>query len=352
MSPKFRGDSNDWLDDEDSNKKVRGSKKGKKPQGFIPVEGESLPLERANAVVAEVFPNLCRATLMETPKQGLLCSYRRVGVMSGTEDKRERSPVAVGDRVLVEKTGTDTGVVVAVCERRNTLTRPAPGGESNRVHVLAANVDLLVIVASAIEPEFAPGLVDRFLVAAGAEKIRALICVTKVDLPLGASKKLWEEYRKLGYQVLEVSSKTEQGLAGLLTEMANGETVFCGHSGVGKTSLLQKFLGQEVGRIGKVNESTGRGRHTTTSAVRYLGPSGQGWIDTPGIREFGLTGITPELLAGYFPEFYDLPCKIKSCLHREEEGCAARTLFRHTSYLKIMKTLLGEPEEEILFRRP
>lgn len=342
MSPKFRGDSNDWLDEEDSNKKQRGSKKGKKPQGFIPVEGESLPLEQANSVVAEVFPNLCRVTLLEDAQAPLLCSYRRVGVMSGTADKRERSPVAVGDRTLVEKTGKDSGVVVAVCARRNTLTRPAPGGESNRVHVLAANVDLLVIVASTIKPDFAPGLVDRFLVAAEAEKIRTIICVTKVDLPLPESTRLWEGYRALGYKVLEVSSKTSAGLPELLAEMGESETVFCGHSGVGKTSLLQKLLGQEIGRVAQVNESTGRGRHTTTSAVRYLGPKEQGWIDTPGVREFGLAGITPELLAGYFPEFHGLPCAVKSCLHLEEEGCVARSLFRYTSYQRIMQSLMEE----------
>ena len=356
MSPKFRGDSNSWLDEQRNSTKVRGSKKGKKQQGFVPRVNEAPSYEQANGVVEEVFPNQCRvAELGAGDGEGFLCKYRRVGIKSGGPF-RERSPVAVGDRVVVEKTGKDSGVISQICERRNTLTRPAPGAEmrdGKRVHVLAANIELVVIVASALEPEFTPGLVDRFLIAAQAEKIPVLICVTKVDLIEKEApkppkpQKPWMHYSSYGYEVVEISNKTGMGMADLVKKMKTFETVFCGHSGVGKTSLLQKLLNKTVGKTGDVNEQTGRGRHTTTSAVRYRGPESQGWVDTPGVREFGLTGIAPEELKDFFPELKEIECESPSCIHRAGEvGCRAVDFLRYSSYQRILESLFEKIGEQ------
>ncbi|MBI2712053.1 MAG: ribosome small subunit-dependent GTPase A [Bdellovibrio sp.] len=344
MSPKFRGNSknwqSDWLDNTENTQSLRGPKKGKKPQGFIRLEGDSVPIDQANGIVEEVFPNLCRVIGLDPQQPGVLCSYRRVGVKGGRKDKRERSPVTVGDRVLFETTGANSGVVLSICERRNTLTRPAPGGESNRIHVLAANIEKLVIVASAVEPEFTCGLVDRFAVAAQAEGIPVLICVTKMDLVNADSDLAWKNYKTLGFSVVEVSIKRDQGVQDLLEALGKSEAVFCGHSGVGKTSLLQKLLGRPVGKTGEVNQQTGRGRHTTTSAVRYLGPLLQGWIDTPGVKEFGLADISSQSLLAFFPEMQGLGCPSPVCIHNGETGCKATHLFRYPSYRRILQSLL------------
>jgi len=336
MAPKFKGDSEDWLDDEDG-----ARQRGARPKKSNVARSLGLPPEEANAVVAEVFPNQCRVRLDEN-QQDLLCNYRRAGVVSKSKtEARERTPVAVGDRVLIKHTGESSGIVEGICTRKNRLCRPAPGRDSESLHhVLAANVDLLVIVASAGEPHFSPGLVDRFMIAAEAEGIAVLLCVSKIDLG-EPGEKPWDLYRRLGYSVVEVSSKQGLGIPQIQEQIQGKVVVFCGQSGVGKTSLLRVLLGVDVGRVGKVNESTGKGRHTTTGAVLLEGPGQSQWIDTPGVREFGLVGVSPESLADHFPELRDLSCKITNCLHIDEEGCLAQGLPRYSSYRRIFDSLVA-----------
>lgn len=342
MSPKFSGDGDDWLDDENSrSRKSAGGRKKKAPQA----RAIGLPPEEANAVVAEVFPNQCGVKMDGTGLKPL-CSYRRAGVVSkdkSGKEVRERSPVAVGDRVLVLQTGDSTGVIEGICTRKNSLSRPAPGREgTSHAHVLAANVDFLVIVASAAKPEFSSGLVDRFLVAAEAEGIPVVLCVSKIDLMDNPSAQPpWGIYRELGYAIFEVSGKNHLGLEPLLQLILGKTVVFCGHSGVGKTSLLRGLLKADVGRIGEVNEQTGKGRHTTTGAILLGGPEGSQWIDTPGIRAFGLANIPPEKLSQNFPEFRGLQCAQVGCYHLDEEGCLAKTFPRYEAYRRILQSLLA-----------
>jgi ribosome biogenesis GTPase / thiamine phosphate phosphatase len=338
MSPKFRGDAEDWLDEEEGEGATTSASKPKKaPQGTV-----KLSPDEANAVVAEVFPSICRVELDEGGGS-MLCSYRRAGVFGRGSEVRERSPVAVGDLVKVSRTSVTDGVVEGVCERRNQLSRPAPGRDTKQQvrHVIASNVDELVIVASVASPDFNSGLVDRYLVAAGSEGIPALLCVTKADMLCAGGSRIqstWELYRELGYEVIEVSAHTGTGIEVLRERLSKGVSVFCGKSGVGKTSLLRVLLGSDFGRVGAVSDATGKGQHTTTGAVLIGRPSGARWIDTPGIREFGLE-ISPEELAALFPEFGSLECTSHGCMHDGGQGCGAGSLVRFPSYLRILESL-------------
>lgn len=341
MSPKFKGGSDDWLDDESESGQGRGT--ARKPKSGAPARASALSPEEANATVTEVFPNQCRVWFDEAGSEKgaeLLCAYRRAGVIGASKaDVRARAPVAVGDRVKAKRVG-DTGVVEGVSTRRNALSRPAPGREEkNLFHVIAANVDALAIVASARQPDFSTGLVDRYLIAAGAAGIPALLCVSKVDLVASGDVKPWDTYRRIGYPVFEFSSKTKVGIEELKNSVLGREIVFCGHSGVGKTSLLRVLTGSEVGRVGDINQMTSKGRHTTTSAVMLGGPDRSRWIDTPGVREFGLAHVTLENLAQFFPEMKGLACEQPKCLHEDEPGCAASTLDRYASYRRILQSL-------------
>jgi ribosome biogenesis GTPase len=337
MSPKFRGGSDDWLDDEDS---VKGTKKPSGDGRGKPARREAgfLAAEEGNATVCEVFKDQCRVWLDgQTVPEPLLCSYRRAEVVGGQQT--ERTPVAVGDRVRAEETGDRSGVIEGLCARANFLSRPAPGREAQE-HVIAANMDRLLVVASVTHPDFSPGLLDRYLVAASAAGIPALIAVTKTELHLPGAAKAWDTYRDLGYEISETSAKQGRGVDELRTRLTGEIVAFCGHSGVGKTSLLRSLTGRELGKVGEVSDANQRGRHTTTSAVMLEGPAGSRWIDTPGVREFGLRSIPPGELRLHFPEFARLACAQGGCLHREESGCLAAGLPRYVSYRRILESLL------------
>lgn len=328
MTPKYRGDDDDYLDS-DKERGRHGSGrvvKKKRPQtGY-------LPIAEANGTVTEVFPNQCKVT--DDASQEFACTYRKAKLP--TTEIRERAPVAVGDRVRFEKVGSRDGVIDGVCERRNFLARPAP--ESTMRHTIVANVDLLVIAAAARSPDFAPGLVDRFLVAAQAAGIAPVICITKLDLLEPGAERPWSLYRDIGFTVIETCAKTGIGLDALREALAGKLSTFCGHSGVGKTTILNAILGFEAGKTGEVSEATGKGQHTTTGAYRIPGTD---LIDTPGIREFGILGVAPADLRRYFPEMVGLACAEADCWHREEEGCVAHDLPRYGSYRRMVESLIA-----------
>lgn len=336
MAPKFRGGSDDWLDDEEKPSRVSHGRGSRKPAP----KGEELPLSEGNATVTEVHPKLCRVRMDEGGEA--LCSFRRAGVIRQAET-RERTFVAVGDRVKATRSSPDAGVVEAVCARRNRLSRPAPGREEgNRIHVIAANLDFAVIVVSAREPEFSSGLLDRFLIGAHAGGVTPVICITKMDLVASSqgAPQPWQVYRDAGYVVHETCSKTGLGVEELKKQLVGKTVLFCGQSGVGKTSILRKLTGHDIGKVGEISESTGRGKHTTTVARMIDGPEGSLWIDSPGVREFGLEGmVEAEKLAAFFPEFNGLACAVESCQHDDEPGCRAKDLPRHPAYQRILHSL-------------
>ncbi|MCM0604618.1 MAG: ribosome small subunit-dependent GTPase A [Xanthomonadaceae bacterium] len=301
-----------------------------------------IPIEETNATVLEIYPKFIKVRIDNTG-QTPLCTYRRAALWQSRDlDQRDRSPLCCGDRVKTKVFGTKDGLVEGVAKRRNQLSRVAPGRDGGLEHVIAANLDLMVIVSSFSEPEFSPGLVDRFLIASLKSGITPLLCINKVDLKKSEVKP-WAIYESLGIQCITVSAKKHLGLEELKALLKSKAVVFCGHSGVGKTSLLNQLVESYSGKTGSVNKSTGKGKHTTSSSQLLTIPDGGAWIDTPGVRAFSFSGITEITLKNYFPEFEKLPCSNTNCLHDGVDPlCNATELFRYDSYQRILESLREE----------
>lgn len=272
------------------------------------------------------------------------------------DDDPESRPVAVGDRVKVELDG-EQGAIEEVLPRTTRIARPRPR-DPNRWQVIAANVDLLVIVASLKQPSTRPGLVDRLLVAAECEGIEPLIVLNKVDLvDTAEAARFAEPWKEIGYRVLPTSVPAASGLAELRDAMRGRVAMMLGHSGVGKSSLLAALDPAIIARIGALvatGTKTARGAHTTTSAVMHRLAFGAHLVDTPGVREFGLPPMERHDLAHHFREFVPLvaKCKFATCIHDPEPNCAVKAAVaagtiraeRFANYQKLLAELGGEGE--------
>ena len=302
------------------------------------------------ALVISVSSRSCR---VHVPGRGDLRGTLRGTLWERAEERGETRPVAVGDRVRVAIEG-DEAVIEEVLPRHSRLARQEAGGGkrgkvSRLVQVIAANIDRLLVIAALDDPPFRPGLVDRFLVAAAASDLHAVLVLNKVDLAEarpGLDRAVVRPYREAGLQVIETSAVSGEGIEELRDLMRDGISLLVGHSGVGKSSLLNAVapgLGQAIGRV---TDYHGRGRHTTTIVSLLPLPAG-GWVvDSPGIREFGVEGVAPADLARLYPGFGAHPdaCRFSDCLHRDEPGCAVRAAVargeiapeRHESYLRLL----------------
>ncbi len=260
---------------------------------------------------------------------------------------RFTAPFHSGERKYAE------GVITLVAERRSSLKRSRErrrnrSGESE--HVLASNIDQLVIIASAAEPPFRPKLIDRYLAYAEFERLASLLVVNKMDLDSdGAVREQARLYQDIGYEALFLSASTGEGVSTLKEKLLGKTSVFSGHSGVGKSTLIN-VLTNSVLPTGELSEKSGKGAHTTSNAVMLTvcAPDDNriGYvIDTPGIREFGLEGIAREELRHLFVEFrtFAPECAFSSCTHTSEPNCAVLhaveqgkiSLDRYESYLTI-----------------
>ncbi|MBL9086354.1 MAG: ribosome small subunit-dependent GTPase A [Planctomycetia bacterium] len=284
----------------------------------------------------------------------LWCSVRGRVHLGGSVSAT--TTIAVGDRVRVHRVADDRGAVEEVLPRRSVLSRPEPdqGRRRSRLlqQVLAANVDRVVVVASAADPAFDPGLVDRVLVVAEWSRLDALVVVNKLDL-VAAEPPEAAVYRRMGYRVVGTSATTGVGIDELRAALIGAVSVITGHSGVGKSSLLNAVepgLGLAVGRL---NEVTGRGRQTTTSALLVPLAGGGALVDTPGIREFGLYNVPPREVTWLFRDLREVAprCKFGDCLHRDEPGCAVAAAvatgelaaWRVDSYHRMLATMPDVP---------
>ena len=234
--------------------------------------------------------------------------------------------LVTGDKVIWRPGKSETGVIVARCERDNLLQRPDNFGALKPV---AANIDHIILVI-APEPEPHDNLIDRYLVASETADIPAVILLNKTDL-IGEHNRehidtLMARYQKLGYQVVRTSAAHSQNAPAPEVEalVRDQTSVFVGQSGVGKSSIIQTLLPDEYLRVGAVSQSTGKGVHTTTTAKLFHLPMGGALIDSPGIREFGLWHMTPQELEYGFREIRPLIglCKFRNCRHMGDPGCA------------------------------
>jgi ribosome biogenesis GTPase len=258
------------------------------------------------------------------------------------------SLVTIGDRVRVTRSGDD-GNVEEVLARQTELVRRAAGPGRKRWlrQVLAANLDLLLVVTSILAPEFNAARLDRFLVVAEDADIPPAICLNKCDLATDAEiAEALAPYGATGYPLIVTSTITGEGLPTLRALLEGRRSAFVGVSGAGKSSLLNALLPGSDQRTGGVNSASGRGRHTTTVA-QLLALDEQTWLaDTPGLRELSPWGLQRDRLPWLFPEIRAAivePCRFPACTHRAEPGCRVLAAVlggriaqsRHDSYVKL-----------------
>ncbi|RKY83930.1 ribosome small subunit-dependent GTPase A [candidate division KSB1 bacterium] len=263
--------------------------------------------------------------------------------------KRNKNLAVVGDEVLFEVINNNEGVITEIKERKNKLSRLS-AGRPDLEQVIAANIDQLVIVSSSKEPDFKPGLVDRFIAAGEKGELEILICINKMDLiDSGEIEKYVNLYRKIGYRIVLTSAVSGTGLESLKKEMMGKKSIFVGQSGVGKSTIINTLQPGLNIDVNEVSSKTGKGVHTTTSVSLYRLDFGAYVMDTPGIREFSLWDIDKKSLHYYFKEFrkYINGCKYSDCVHINEPDCqiiealkkGEIPLERYKSYRNIYSSL-------------
>ena len=240
---------------------------------------------------------------------------------------RSTNPIVVGDRVKVQiEENAEQGVIVEIEERRNYIIRRSTN-LSKESHILASNIDQVFLVATVAEPTTSLMFIDRLLITAEAYSIPAKIIFNKVDLCTGPLLEKLAEYatlyEEIGYKCLMTSTKNGIGIKELAYEMAGKTSMFTGHSGVGKSSLINTIEPGLGLKIGSISEAHGQGKHTTTFASMFQLQNGGYVTDTPGIRAFGLLDIEKTELSHFFPEIFakSNDCKFHNCSHIHEPGC-------------------------------
>lgn len=258
---------------------------------------------------------------------------------------RSTNPVVVGDEVACEADEGGDYVIADILPRRNYVIRRA-SNLSKESHIIAANVDQALLMASLRSPETPTEFVDRFLVTCEAYKVPVTILLSKLDLQdAEAVAEFRAVYEGAGYRVLEVSVREGRGVEEVRELLAGRTTLVSGNSGVGKSTLIQAIDPSLDIRTGEISESHHKGRHTTTFSTMYPLAGGGAVIDTPGIKGFGLIDIDEAELWHYFPEMMRVApaCRFYNCTHTHEPDCAVTEAVkageiawpRYESYLKI-----------------
>ncbi|MGX7667413.1 ribosome small subunit-dependent GTPase A [Flavobacterium pedocola] len=266
---------------------------------------------------------------------------------------KSTNPVAVGDVVdyeLEETADVTTGTITNIHDRKNYIVRKSVN-LSKQTHIIASNIDVVFLLVTINNPPTTTSFIDRFLVTAEAYGIEAVLVFNKIDTfdeaTLDEQLYLQYIYSQIGYKCLRVSAQQHKGLEELKDMMKGKVSMFSGHSGVGKSTLVNALEPGLNLKTKAISEQHQQGQHTTTFAEMFDLSFGAEIIDTPGIRGFGIVDMEKQEIGDYFPEFFALKdqCKFNNCLHKEEPHCAVKAALekdeiawsRYKSYLQILE---------------
>lgn len=271
---------------------------------------------------------------------------------------RSTNPVAVGDLVIFEKTEDGKGSIEKIEDRKNFIARKSVN-LSKESHIVASNLDRAFLIVTIAQPRTSSGFIDRFLVTAEAYGIPTTIVFNKVDLltddneSINRQKVLEDIYTDAGYDIMKVSADTGEGIEDLKHSLNKGINLLSGHSGVGKSTIINQIIPSLELKTGSVSDSHSKGKHTTTVAEMFEVPGGGFIIDTPGIKGFGLITLEKETLNHHFPEMFRKldGCKFNNCVHIDEPGCAVKGAVevgqiseeRYSNYLEMYATFEDGP---------
>ncbi len=267
---------------------------------------------------------------------------------------RSTNPIAVGDHVLIEKNQDGTAFIREIEPRKNYIIRKS-SNLSKESHILAANLDMAVLVVTVNYPVTNTTFIDRFLATAEAYRIPVKIVVNKMDVYDSDEREYVEAlcylYDSIGYECLPVSVKNGEGIDAVKRLLKDKITLIAGNSGVGKSSLINAVIPELNLKTGTISVSHNKGMHTTTFSEMFELPDGGYLIDTPGVKGFGTIDFETEEVAHYFPEIFreSQHCRFNNCTHRHEPGCAVLKAIeehrisesRYTSYLSIIEDETG-----------
>ncbi len=279
---------------------------------------------------------------------------RMKGVFKIDEDITSTNPIAVGDVVTIaaEDTAEKTVTITGIDDRKNYINRQSPR-HKHQQHIIAANLDQSILLATIKEPRTSTGFIDRFLVACEMYHVPAIIVYNKSDLYKQKELDKFEEYKNryeaIGYKVLNISVSEQTGMQEIDALLKDKVSLVSGHSGVGKSSFVNSILPGKNIKTQDVSNWSGKGMHTTTFAEMYDLPNNGKIIDTPGMREFAILGVEKDELSHYFPEMRSRlqDCQFNNCQHINEPKCAIKKAVfeeqinedRYMSYLSIYDSL-------------
>lgn len=263
---------------------------------------------------------------------------------------RSTNPVAVGDGVTIRQAeGEQVGFITEIDDRRNYIIRKA-SNLSKQSHILAANVDLALLVVTIARPDTSTTFIDRFLASAEAYRVPMCIAFNKVDDQTEEERdtmRYWEQiYTSIGYRCFRISALQGEGISALADELKGRTTLLAGHSGVGKSTLLNLLIPDAHVRTAHISDAHGTGMHTTTFSELFELPEGGALIDIPGIKGFGTFNFEREEVAHFFRDIFHISadCRFSNCTHTHEPGCAVMDALenhrlapsRYASYLSML----------------
>lgn len=267
---------------------------------------------------------------------------------------KSTNPIAVGDLVnftLETKNNTETGIIDHIHDRKNYIIRKSVN-LSKQTHIIAANIDQVFLLITIDNPPTFPSFIDRFLATAEAYSIPCVLVFNKIDAYEDIERRaevlyLKDVYTKIGYDCIQISAKEGKNVGAVKEKMKDSVSMFAGHSGVGKSTLVNAIAPELNLKTKEISEQHKQGQHTTTFAEMFDLDFGAKIIDTPGIKGFGVVDMDKEEVGDYFPEFLELKsqCKFNNCIHIEEPKCAVKDAVeegeiawsRYRSYLQIIE---------------